>query len=76
MNAQRPSATSSAGGTDAANFVAVFTSRHEADTLPAALSERFPNAVVVGCSGSGVIGSGREEEEAPALSLTAGLNPS
>ena len=63
------------GGTDAANFVAVFTSRHEADTLPAALSERFPNAVVVGCSGSGVIGSGREEEEAPALSLTAGVMP-
>ena len=63
------------GGTGDANFVAVFTSRHQADTLPAAVSERFPNAVVVGCSGSGVIGSGREEEEAPALSLTAGVMP-
>ena len=65
-------------GTDAADFVAVFTSHHygsHADILPAAMSAHFPNAVVIGCSGSGVIGSGREEEEAPALSVTAGVMP-
>ena len=63
--------------TKAVDFVAVFTSRHDpqASTLAATVSERFPNAVVIGCSGSGVIGSGREEEEAPALSLTAGVMP-
>ena len=61
----------------AVDFVAVFTSRHDpqANSLAAALSERFPNAVVIGCSGSGVIGLGREEEEASALSLTAGVMP-
>ena len=61
----------------AADFVAVFTSRHDtqANSLSAAVSAHFPNAVVIGCSGSGVIGSGREEEEAPALSVTAGVMP-
>ena len=64
--------------TTAVDFVAVFTSHHygsDTDPLPAAVSERFPNAIVIGCSGSGVIGSGREEEEAPALSVTAGVMP-
>lgn len=62
----------------AVNFAAVFMSHHhgsQTDTLAAAASERCPNAVIIGCSGSGVIGSGREEEEAPALSVTAGVMP-
>ena len=66
------------GGADAVDFVAAFISHHfgpEVDTLAATVSARFPNAVVIGCSGSGVIGFGREEEEAPALSLTAGVMP-
>lgn len=64
--------------TNAVSFVAVFTSHRpdaQANALPAAVGERFPNAVVVGCSGSGVIGLGREEEETPALSITAGVMP-
>lgn len=62
---------------EAADFVAVFTSQHDtqANTLSAAVGAHFPNAIVIGCSGSGVIGSGREEEEAPALSITAGVMP-
>ena len=66
------------GEPNAADFVAVFTSHHhgpQADALAADVGARFPNAVVIGCSGSGVIGSGWEEEEAPALSVTAGVMP-
>lgn len=43
--------------------------------LPAALRDRFPNAVVLGCSAAGVIGAGRELEQAPGLSLAAASLP-
>jgi small ligand-binding sensory domain FIST len=43
--------------------------------LPAALRDRFPRAVVVGCSGGGVIGDGRELEQAAGLALLGASLP-
>ena len=42
---------------------------------PGARRERHPGALLVGCSGSGVIGDAREAEEGPALSLTGAWLP-
>jgi len=39
------------------------------------LGERFPNAVVLGCTARSIIGSGVEVEEGPGLSLTAAILP-
>lgn len=61
-----------------ANLVAVFASPHynrQSNSLAASMKQRFPTATVVGCSGTGVIGSGQEEENTPALSITAALLP-
>jgi small ligand-binding sensory domain FIST len=43
--------------------------------LPAALRDRFPHAVLLGCSAGGVIGDGRELEQAPGLSLAGARLP-
>jgi small ligand-binding sensory domain FIST len=43
--------------------------------LPALLSDEFPQALVVGCTGAGVIGAGAEVEGQLALSLTAAVLP-
>ena len=62
----------------ASDLVAVFASPgYDRPTPPlaAAVGDRFPRATVIGCSGAGVIGSGHEEEERPALSVTAGSLP-
>ena len=62
----------------AADFAAVFASPHydrQNAPIAAAVRERFPHASIVGCSGAGIIGSGHEEEDAPALSLTVGILP-
>lgn len=47
----------------------------EAPIILARLRERFPGATLIGCSGSGVIGAGREAEDVPALSLMAASLP-
>jgi small ligand-binding sensory domain FIST len=39
--------------------------------LPELLAAHFPDAVICGCAASGVIGGGHEEEDVPALALTA-----
>ncbi|HMP73770.1 MAG TPA: FIST N-terminal domain-containing protein [Kiritimatiellia bacterium] len=39
------------------------------------LKDRFPRAVVAGCTAGGVIGGGREEEDHPSVSLMAGNLP-
>ena len=68
----------SLGGADAADFAALFASprsNRQAGALAAGAASRFPNAALIGCSGAGVIGSGREEEDQPALSVTAGSLP-
>ncbi len=43
--------------------------------LPELVAAQMPNALLIGCSGSGVIGAGHEVEERPALSLTAASLP-
>lgn len=61
-----------------AQLVCCFTTPHHddrVDELPGALRERFPDAVLLGCSGAGVIGDGRELERSVALSLTAASLP-
>jgi small ligand-binding sensory domain FIST len=35
----------------------------------------FPNAIIVGCTGAGVIGAGMEMEATPAISITAAVLP-
>jgi small ligand-binding sensory domain FIST len=47
----------------------------EAPAAMARLRERFPKATLVGCSGAGVIGAGREADDVPALSVTAASLP-
>ena len=62
----------------AADFAAVFASPHydrQNAPIAASVRERLPHASIVGCSGAGIIGSGHEEEDAPALSLTVGILP-
>ncbi len=39
------------------------------------IAERYPGAVLVGCSAVGVVGGGEEVEHEPALSLTAAVLP-
>ncbi len=56
----------------------VFVSPHHApryDEVAATLRSRLRPRVLIGCSAGGVIGGGREIEEAPGLSLTAAVLP-
>ncbi len=65
-------------GGSPANLVVVFASPHHGDSFQRIASfaaERFPRALVAGCSGLGVIGGAREAEGGPGLSLTAGALP-
>jgi small ligand-binding sensory domain FIST len=43
--------------------------------LPAKLHARFPEAVLIGCSGSGVLADGRELEGVPGLALAGAVLP-
>jgi small ligand-binding sensory domain FIST len=43
--------------------------------LPRRFGERFPGAALIGCTGGGVIGDGREIEQRPALSVTGAVLP-
>jgi len=65
-------------GGDASLLICFVSPHHDdrLDELPGALRARFPDAVLLGCTGDGVIGDGREIERAPALSLTAATLPS
>src|SRR5215472_6082018 len=59
-------------------LVVAFASPHHGalyEHLPTALTERFPDSTIMGCSGGGVIGGGHEVESEPALSLTAAVLP-
>ncbi len=61
-----------------ADLVLAFPSVHHADGLerfPAALRDHYPNAVILGCSGNGIIGAGREVEGRAGLSITAARMP-
>jgi small ligand-binding sensory domain FIST len=65
-----------AGGN--ANLVVAFASPHHLDAaarIPALVEQELPGSLLVGCTGSGIIGAGHEVEGAPALSLTAASLP-
>jgi small ligand-binding sensory domain FIST len=60
------------------DLLLVFTSPHhvqDLDDLGRRAARRYPGAVIVGCTGRGVIGDGHEAEQGPALSLTGALLP-
>jgi len=61
-----------------ADLLVVFASPHHAgacEVLPGLAARRFPSALLVGCTGGGVIGGAHEAEEGPALSVTAAALP-
>ncbi len=60
------------------DLVFLFASSHHLAAFPELagwVREPFPSARVVGCSGGGVIGAGRELEDGPALSLVGARLP-
>lgn len=62
----------------AVDLLLAFVSPHHAgkcDQLAAFARRRFPTALLVGCTGGGVIGDAHEAEDGPALSLTAASLP-
>jgi small ligand-binding sensory domain FIST len=61
-----------------ADLAVVFASPHHLDAatrVPALVEAELPGSLLVGCTGSGIIGAGREVEGATALSLTAASLP-
>ncbi|MBX5482963.1 MAG: FIST C-terminal domain-containing protein [Myxococcaceae bacterium] len=61
-----------------ADLVVLFASAEVAadeDGLPALVQAHFPGALVVGTSGLGVIGASHEEEDLPAIALSAASLP-
>ena len=61
-----------------ADLVLAFPSVHHAEGiegLPGTLRSRYPNAVILGCSGNGIIGAGREVEGRAGLSISAARLP-
>ena len=62
----------------AADLVLAFPSVHHAEGLekfPVTLRDHYPNAAILGCSGNGIIGAGREVEGRAGLSITAAQMP-
>ena len=60
------------------DLVAAFVSPHYSESwtrLPSKLARRFPNAVLFGCSGDGVLAAGREIEGERALAMVAAVLP-
>ena len=58
------------------DLVVAFVSAHHAaryDELPGLVRELLGECFLIGCSGGGVIGAGREVEDRPGLSLTAAV---
>jgi small ligand-binding sensory domain FIST len=63
---------------EAPDVLLVFASPDHADglgRLAGFVERRFPGALLIGCTASGVIGGAHEAEEGPALSLTAAVLP-
>ena len=58
-------------------IIAFVSSHHSAryDELPGLVHEFFGDCFLLGCSGGGVIGAGREVEDRPGFSLTAAVLP-
>jgi len=60
------------------DLLLAFASPHhtqDLEGLSALAARRYPGALLVGCTGRGVIGDAREAEEGPALSLTGAVLP-
>ncbi len=65
-------------GGETPHLVLAFASPHHApafERVPELVARELPGALLCGCSGGGIIGSGREVEQGPALSLTAASLP-
>lgn len=61
-----------------ADLVILFAAPHYRDALvrlPSLVRDKFPRARLIGCTGGGIIGAGREIEHRAALSLTAAVLP-
>lgn len=60
------------------DLVVVFLSAHfdgDYERVPLDVMSHFKGAVLLGCSGGGIIGAGEEVEDRPALSITAAVLP-
>ena len=76
--AEAVAALSSQLGGERADLVVAFVSPHHraaAASIPGLIAAELPGALLVGCTGGGVIGAGHEIEERAALSLTAAALP-
>ena len=65
-------------GTTGSDLVMVFVSSHYQQDIPRLFNEVrdvFGSALIMGCSGGGIIGNGREVEQEPAISLTVASLP-
>jgi small ligand-binding sensory domain FIST len=65
-------------GRESPDLLLVFASPHHVQDLGAVChlaAQRFPGALLAGCTGRGVIGGAHEAEDGPALSLTAARLP-
>jgi small ligand-binding sensory domain FIST len=63
---------------ETADLVFAFISPHHKsvwDAVPGLLTAAFPKAAILGCSGAGIIGSGREVEGKPCLALAVASLP-
>jgi len=60
------------------HLAVVFVSFHheaEFERVPALVREKLNSPLVLGCSGGGIIGNGKEVEQQPAVSVTAAVLP-
>ena len=60
------------------DLLVVFVSAHHAENyeqIPRVFRRVYPKSTLVGCTGGGIIGGGRELEHQPALSVTAAMLP-
>ena len=60
------------------DLVLVFLSSHfeeDYERVPLDVKSHFKGAVLLGCSGGGIIGNGQEVEDRAALSITAAILP-
>ena len=60
------------------DLIFAFVSSHHAveyESLPQLVRENLADALLIGCSGGGIIGAGREIEQRPGFALTAAVLP-
>lgn len=65
-------------GEQSADLIVVFVSAHHAaryDQLPELVRELVGDGVLIGCSGGGIIGAGKEVENSPGFAMTAAVLP-